>query len=314
MTQATTPPTHLAQAEQLDRLITARQAGLDATPATEVSPPITALVDALVELAATTTPPPEFVADLAAQLERRYPYQSTPAWFPGIVERLLQWDRPVRRLAFAAITSLLLLIGFLIAPPTARARLWDWLAGFSLIPEAQVTGNTILLEAPVTPTDAPAPMTLAEIEQQVSFPVQLPTWLPNGLRFTGGFVDTSASGMQITLAYHTAAAPADGYPAAAPLLLVVISDGPLPNRPLLAEGYQQSVRIGSVTGLYSHGNWRSQTPVGDKAAATGPLIWDSTLDDAWLTWQASQRHYLLYAQGLGFGVDEMVQVAVSMGE
>jgi hypothetical protein len=266
-----------------------------------------------VEMAATTTPPPAFVADLAAQLAQRYPQPAQSPWFKQVAAQWFHWQPPVRRLAYAALTLLLLLVGLMLAPPTARARLWDWLAGFGLIPEAQVSGRTVPLAVPVTPTDAPAPMTLAEIQQSAPFPVPPPTWLPQGLRFTGGFVDAAADATQVTLAYHTSEPPAEGYPAAAPLLLLVISDGTITNRPLLAEGYQQAVQIGKATGLYSHGNWRSQTPVRADDPATGPLVWDSSLDNAWLTWQAAGRTYLLYAQGLGFGAEEMVRVARSMG-
>jgi hypothetical protein len=81
---------------------------------------------------------------------------------------------------------------------------------------------------------------------------------------------------------------------------------------LVAEGYQQAVRIGKQVGIYTQGNWQSATPALATDDQPGPLFWDTTADAAWLTWQADGLNYLLYAQGLGFTADTMAQIAESM--
>lgn len=303
-----------ALATQLDALIDARQRG-DTAPAASTD---AVLVDQLIEWAATTTPTPHFVAQLEEQLQTQFSQQRqrqsvrnqqvTPRLFNG---SLLAWLFPPRRLAFA-LGTLILVVSLLLTTPVARATLWDWLYGFGLVEETQLTGRTIPVETPAQPTDASAPLTLATIQQQAPFKVQPPTQLPAGLRFTGGFVMPTATETSVTLAYHLTDEPAGGYPLDAPLLFVAISDGALPNRPLVAEGYQQAVIIGKNVGIYTHGDWQSDTPARPTDSQTGPLSWDPEADVAWLTWQADGLNYLLYAQGLGLTADDMAQIAESM--
>lgn len=301
-----------ALAAQLDSLIDARQRG-DITPTT----PDAQVVDQLVHWAATTEPTAQFVARLEQQLLTQFnPQASTQKKTQPVTSRLpnfslTAWFLPPRRLAFA-LGTLIFCVILLLTTPVARATIWDWLYGFGLVEETQLTGHTIPVETPAQPTNAPAPLTLATIQQQAPFPVQLPTQLPAGLHFTGGFVMPTDTETSVTLAYHITEEPAEGYPLDAPLLFVAISDGALPNRPLVAEGYQQAVIIGQNVGIYTHGDWQSDTPSRTTDKQTGPLSWDSSADVAWLTWQADGLNYLLYAQGLGFTAEEMAQIAESM--
>lgn len=305
-----------AHAAQLDHLINERQTGQAPQPYNAE----TALIDALVQVAAATEPTPQFVAQLEQQIQNQFSVQarghvhdraqtreqgSTSPWAAF-------WPFRRSKLAFAMALILLLFFSLLLTTPTVRATLWDWLYGVGLLNEAQVARQTIPLEAPTVQRDAPGGMTLAEIQQQAPFPVHPPQALPTGLRFTGGFVLATESGTQVTLAYHTSAAPVNGYPPDAPLLFVAISDSALPNRPLVAEGYQQPIPIGKQIGFYTQGNWRSETPLTAEDTEIDRLVWDNTLDVAWLVWQADGLHYLLYAQGLGFSAEEMVEVAGTM--
>ena len=303
-----------AVADQLDALIDDRQRG-DAAPATTAN---AVLVDQLVQWAATTEPTPHFVTQLEQQLQTRFSQQihgqsarhqqAKPRLFNG---SLLAWLFPPRRLAFA-LGMLIFCVSLLLTTPVARATLWDWLYGFGLVEESQITGRTVPAETPAQSTDAPAPLTLAAIQQQSPFKVQPPTQLPADLRFTGGFVMPTATATSVTLAYHLTDEPAGGYPLDAPLLFVAISDGALPNRPLVAKGYQQAVSIGKNVGIYTHGDWQSDAPASATDGQTGPLSWNSQVDVAWLTWQADGLNYLLYTQGLGLTADEMAQIAESM--
>lgn len=309
-----------AQATQLDHLINQRQRG-DAPPPQNAEE---ALIDQLVHLAATTEPSAQFVAQLEQQLQHQFSAQAQGRFrvhqpvIPSVTTFSLvtSWLFQRRSVAFALALTLLLCFSLLLTTPVVRATFWDWLYGFGLISETEVAEQTIPLEAPVVPADAPRSMTLAEIQQQAPFPVHPPQDLPAGLRFTGGFVLTTESGTEVTLAYHTGAVPADGYAPDAPLLFVTISDSVLPNRPLVAEGYQQPIPIGQQIGIYTHGNWRSETFPTTPSTATDTqvdgLVWDDTLDVSWLVWQADGLDYLLYAQGLGFNAETLARVAASM--
>lgn len=303
-----------ALAIQLDALIDAHQRG-DAPSAASADD---VLVDHLVQWAASTEPTAHFVAQLEQQLQTQLSQQmhgqsirhqqATPQLFNG---SLLAWLFPPRRLAFA-LGMLIFGVSLLLTTPVARATLWDWLYGFGLVEESQITGRRVPAETPAQPADAPAPLTLTTIHEQAPFKVQPPTQLPAGLRFTSGFVMPTATETSVTLAYHLTDEPASGYPLDAPLLFVAISDGALPHRPLVAEGYQQAVLIGKTVGVYTHGNWQSDTPASATDSQTGPLSWDSDADVAWLTWQADGLNYLLYAQGLGFTAETMTAIAQSM--
>lgn len=293
------PPDEQTQANQSDRLITQRQQGVTKGDPPEAEPINTSLVDALVQMAADTTPSPAFVTALEERLQKQRLSVRKRFFFP------------VQRVAVAA-TLLLALGSVLLSTPAARATLWDWLYGFGLIAEEQVAEQAIPLVTPVMPALAPTPLTLSALQAAAPFAFRPPTWLPIGLRFTGGFVMPSADGAVVTLAYHLTDPPAGGYPLDAPLLFVVISDGPIPNRPLVAQGYQELVRIGNHSGVYIHGNWRETAATTGAPSATATLVWDSTMDAAWLTWQANGLNYLLYAQGLQVDAEDLAVAAASM--
>lgn len=301
-----TPADEQQQADQFDQWITQRQQGTVTVDSLAAPSAETMLVDALVQIAADTTPALTFVATLEEQLrtqaaEQQLNHQSARQRF----------FFPVQRVAIAA-AILLAVSAILFLAPAARATLWDWLYGFGLITEEQVAAQPVLLSTPAQPSVAPTPLTLAAIQAQAPFAFRPPAWLPLGLRFTGGFVMPDADGTVVTLAYHLTDPPPDGYPLAAPLLFAVISNGPLPNRPLVAAGYQQTVRVGQHTAIYTHGNWRDTADTAATASATAALVWDSTLDAAWLTWQVDGLNYLLYAQGLQADAEDLAVVAVSM--
>jgi len=293
------PPNEQIQADQTDRLITERQQRVTKGDPTEAEPVEAILVGALVQMAADTTPSPAFVTALEERLQKQHPPVRKRFFFAS------------QRFAVAA--ALLLALGsILLLTPPARATLWDWLYGFGLIAGKRVAEQAIPLVTPVKSATAPTPLTLSAMQAQAPFAFRPPAWLPVGLRFTGGFVMPNDDGTVVTLTYHLTDPLADGYPLDAPLLFVAISDGPLPNRPLVAEGYQVTVPIGNHSGVYTHGNWRETAETTSAPSATATLVWDSTLDAAWLTWQADGLNYLLYAQGLQADAEDLAVVAASM--
>ncbi len=311
--------------EQIDAIVTDRyrsqpqQANNDTTLPT-IDPADAAVIAALQQLAATTTADPAFVAHLATQLDRHVvPQRVVPAspvapaatapWWTR-----LQWPVAPRRLALAlAIFLAVSTLGLLVTTPAARATVWDLLYGFGLVNEQDVAEQTVPAVVPIQAVDAASAMQLAEIRQRAGFELPTPQWLPADLLLTGGFVEQSAAGAQVTLAYHLTAPPADGYALDAPLLFLVISEGPLDYRPMVADDALTPLQVGDGLGMYAHGNWAGD-PAAENADTLAGLQWDGALDATWLTWQQTDLNFLLYTQGLGVDRSAMVRIAESIAK
>lgn len=311
------------QATATDRYISYRQQPPQ-LPQAGASPPIldaadATVVDALHQLAMTTTADPAFVMQLAAQLEAQ-PLPVAPQ--PGPTKAAVSdaqapwwvrfsWLVAPRRLVSALATLLLIAAVGVIATPAARATVWDLLYGFGLVSEATVSNESVPAVLPTQAPDATAALDLAAITAAASFAVPVPQWLPAELRLTGGFVETTAAGDQVTLAYHLTDPPAAGYPLDAPLLFLVISEGPIDHRPLIAEEWLTPLRVGKTIGMYAHGDWAGDVTTTAAETITG-LQWDSAADATWLTWQQDGLNLLLYTQGLGADRATTVKIAESM--
>lgn len=290
----------------------------------EPNPADEVIENALYELATNTDVDPTFAAALEARLltaaeamgqnASTEPPLSWGQWWQGWLQEKLAL-RPLRYGSAAIGLALVLLL--LLTPPV-RATLWDWLYGTGLIAEQAVTDRTLPLETPVI--DEVASLSLQALQTQAPFAVAPPAWLPDGLRYTSGFVDTTTTGAQVTLAFHRS--DVDGASAidlvGQPLLFMLVSNGAIENRPLLAEEQVAPVQIrpqsgGSALAMYAHGGWRSTQPVTPEDDTVDDLYWDATADEAWLSWQMDGLNYLLYAQGLGVTQEEMVRIAESIG-
>jgi hypothetical protein len=271
-----------------------------------------ALVDALQLLASTTEADPHFAATLEAALHRQAQQMQAEhkAWWRRFLPTRPVVVRPQPLRFGYSIAALLVVAALLFATtPAARATVWDWLYSFGLIEEQAITNQSLPLEhAEVL---SAASMQLEAIRAEAPFAVATPTWLPVELIFTDGFVEKSADGTQVTLAYHLPPRQAF-YPPEAPLLFILISDGAVDNRPLLAEEHVVPVRLDTVVGMYAQGGWRSRSPVTAESATVDGLYWDSALDASWLSWQIDGLNYLLYAQELDIQKEQMIAIAVSM--
>ena len=302
-----------------DRYITGRQQANN-TPLPTLDRADVAVIEALQQLAATTTADPDFVARLASMIDRQVvpqivapvapvaPTVTVPWW------TRLHWPVAPRRLAVAlAIFVAVSTVGLLVTTPAARATVWDLLYGFGLIDQQEVADQTVPAVVPSQAMAASAAMQLAEIQRRAGFELPTPQWLPADLFLTGGFVEQSAGGTQVTMAYHLTPPPAAGYALDAPLLFLVISAGPIDHRPLVAEDVLTPLKVGDGIGMYARGNWAGN-PASDRANALAALQWDSTLDATWLTWQQAGLNFLLYIQGLGVDRASTVKIAESMAQ
>lgn len=268
---------------------------------------------ALHDLAATTEVKPQFATELEALLANHAQQMTTKelTWWQRWITQF-STSLQARRFVYGATALTLMLVLLLMATPTARATFWDWLHGFGVVQERSVAHQPVpLTSAVLVPENQPA-ISLTEIAAQAPFPVGLPQWLPDDLLFTGGFVEALENGTQVTLAYHLTLPAEDPYPFDAPLLFILISDGPIANRPFVAEEYIVPIRLDKTVGMYAQGGWQSNSPVTPAATTVDDLYWDETLDAAWLSWQRNGLNYLLYAQGLGTTQAEITQIATSI--
>lgn len=266
--------------------------------------------EALYSLAATTEADQGFATMLEAALLKQAQQMQREhiAWWQRLLAIPAE-NRPPLRLHYLFAVLLLLATLFWISAPAARATVWDWLYSFGLIEERAVANHMLVLEhTEEGPQDS---LQLAAIRAQAPFPIATPTWLPTDLIFTGGFIETTTGGTQATLAYHLPPQQTL-YPPEAPLLFILISDGAVDNRPLLAEEHVIPVRLDKVIGMYAHGGWRSRSPVTAESTTVDGLDWDPSLDAAWLSWQNDDLNYLLFVQGLGVQQTEMLAIANSM--
>lgn len=268
------------------------------------------IVHALQALAKNTEPDPHFAATLQTMLHKRAEELAAPqiGWW-----RLWSFNRgalrPTLRLQYGVLGLLLVATLFVATTPTARATLWEWLYSFGIVKEATVTEQTLPLDhAELLSEEA---MALAEIHNQAPFAVATPTWLPTDLRLTGGFVDETAEGTQVTLAYHLPEWDEDD-PPEAPLLFVLISNGSIENFPLVAQEHVIPVRLDRIVGMYAQGGWASRSPVTAASTTVDDIYWDETQDVAWLSWETGGLAYLLYAQGLDLQAEAMAAIALSM--
>lgn len=304
----------------IDRYLSQQQQASQDTPAPTIDPADAAVIAALQQLAATTTADPAFVARLATLIDS---YEVLPPVIPPapVVHTTtapwwtrLHWPVAPRRLALAlAIFLAVSTVGVLVTTPAARATVWDLLYGFGLVSEQEVAEQTVPAVVPIQAEVAPAAMDLAEIQQRAGFDLPIPHWLPADLFLTGGFVEQTPAGAQVTLAYHLTTPPAAGYALDAPLLFLVISEGPIDYRPMVAEDALIPLQVGDGLGMYAHGNWAGNSAAANADAIDG-LQWDEALDATWLTWQQTDLNLLLYTQGLGVDRSVAVRIAESMAQ
>lgn len=296
------------QSEQLDRYITGHQNVRAETNRLQRPAQDTFLVDALLDLAASSQPDPAFVQGLEQRLRVMALAQVRPVpWY----RRFPSSVYPAVRLAAVSLI-LLCVVGatLFISVPPARATIWAWLYGFGLIDQAKVAQQAIPIETPWLPRAAHL-LALAEVRRQAPFPVMTPIWLPANLQFFGGFVDTTAKGVQVSLVYQPPLATRPKSTAVSPLVLLVINRGAQASWPLLANQQTQVVAVQGQTALYVHGGWRT-TGQEPQASTLNHLAWDATQDATWLSWHAGDLTYLLYSQDLRLQQAEMVRIAESL--
>ncbi len=301
-------------AEQLDRYLLARQQGRATAAPAILSAADRQLLDQLLDLA-TEQPEAAFVADLERQLNSVAAAQVTAqqrrSFWQRVAHRANFLFQPPRLVWVTIWFFVLLSGGLLLSVPTARAAVWGWLYGFGLVDQQTVEHRPIEVVSPVINPVAPPSLSLREIYRQAPFVVSSPAWLPSGVLYSGGFVIETATGSQVSLIYHRRANLTEALTPATPFLLLIITRGVVEGVPLLPEEQAQTTTVNGRPALYIHGSWAGKSPPTTNNAMTS-LQWDSTLDAAWLSWQAADLTYLLYAQDLQLTQTDLMHVAESL--
>jgi hypothetical protein len=219
------------------------------------------------------------------------------------------------RFAFA-LAFVLLLIGSLAFVPGVRRFAEEIIQrmGIAFV-DTDLTnqpGQMQELVVTVSTTLPPSP-SLAEIQEQLSFRLLVPTWLPNGLNHIQRGISRydpqswEGSGVQVEISYNQT----ENFQSSNGMLLFEANDGPIGAPPLLAEGREQSVTVNGQSGYYVHGAWQNDG-TGDPNTRYGDLLWDDQADDAYLTWTQEGVTYLLAANNLNLGLDDLTRIAESI--
>jgi hypothetical protein len=211
----------------------------------------------------------------------------------------------------------LIIASFLFFVPPVRAaveaviqRLGIAFAETSQFGPNSQTGQAEPTQLAVTP---PLSMSVKEVQAQISFPLLLPTWLPEGLTYIRRDVkryqtaDCRDCGRQVNITYATT----PGFDYNQELLYFHANAGPGYGGPLLAETTEQTVTVNGQSGFYVHGGWQGDGQ-GDPKIRIGNYKWDDQADDAYLTWMQDGVTYLLQGHNLGLKLEEMLRIAESM--
>ncbi|MEN4011334.1 MAG: hypothetical protein ROW48_04830 [Bellilinea sp.] len=223
-------------------------------------------------------------------------------------------SRMKKQIAFGFMLALLL-IGSLFFVPAVRAFAEDVIQrmGIAFVDTRQFDENVMVEKAEMIKVTPPPSLSVEEIREQISFPLMLPTWLPEGLNYVHRSISEydpqswEGSGKKLSIIY--ARTPDQDFTKG--LLYLNANDGPISAPPLLAESREQSVTVNGQPGIYVHGGWQDDGR-GDPNTKMGILQWDDQADDAYLTWTQDGVTYLLEAHNLGADLDVLLRIAESM--
>ena len=223
--------------------------------------------------------------------------------------------RLLKRYTVALLVGVILL-GSLACVPKVRAFAQDVIQrmGIAFQSTGSLDHSVQMAEAiPTTSDIQPPSLNQDELRQQVPFHLIEPTWLPAGLDYIRcGVVhydprEWKGSGVEAEIYYSRMGS----FEASDGLLFFEANDGPISSPPLLAEGRQKPVLVNGQPGYYVHGGWQNDGS-GDPQTRYGDLLWDDQADDAYLTWTQEGITYLLEANNLNLGMDDLLRIAESV--
>jgi len=221
-----------------------------------------------------------------------------------------------KQYALGLMIAILLISSLFFVPPVrAFAENIIQRMGIAFVDTDRFDPNTQIgkLEATIV---SPSPsLSEAEIRQQITFTLRLPTWVPEDLIYVHRSISTydpqtwEGSGKKVSIEYRRTA----NYTVGSGMLMLHANDGPISAPPLLAETREQPVNVNGQSGIYVHGGWQDDGR-GDPNIRLGTLQWDDQADDAYLTWAQDGVTYLLEAHNLGLELEDLQHIAESMTE
>ena len=267
---------------------------------------------------------------IMAKILSQYAAENAPAsldLWPAFQERLIKHRaaRPARHasmnfrptLGIAVALALLLIIVLPIAVPRAQSTIRDHLQRFGII---LINATAI----PVLPTVAPAatassgtptretaaptivaltpllPVTLAEAQRHVPFPIRLPGWVPDGQVLRGVIVPPSPSDLsgespppKALVLYHA------GNGSSAVFRIEEASGATQGGYAFPADRAREAIVNGRAA-VYVKGAWQSSG------------AWSDSADVSSLTWEEASMTYFLQASGLGLSQSDMIRIAESL--
>ncbi|MEM7126642.1 MAG: hypothetical protein AAF702_09970 [Chloroflexota bacterium] len=296
----------LEQAEQVETYIRQRMNGLDPSARVESLVEEHQAVDQLLYVARHIKPEPLFVDSLETALMQMDKSGSTPqsAWRLFTIPR---WGSK-RQWATAAMGIALVLVLILAGTPTSRGAILKNLFGLSFVSEIELQGGSVEIVQPNVSTDSRAFDSLETMSEAMSTSVRFPSWIPDKLTFTRGWVEEADNGVprQSTIVYHPKGV--DVTPQTPYLMLNMSTHSDL--QPLLPVEQAQWVLVDSESALYIQGRWQG-TPSGQNM---DDLQWDLSADTVWLSWDAYGWHHLLVADELNLDRATLIRIAESLGE
>jgi hypothetical protein len=229
----------------------------------------------------------------------------------GAIRRIRQ------ELAVLVLSLALLLIGSLLFVPKARAFAEDVFQrmGIAFVNTERYQETVVQEVAEAIKVPLPPSLSIDELRQQISFPILVPTWLPDGLTYVNRGTreydpqNGEGSGKKVIIEYSRTSDFNDEMGT----LMLYANDGLIGSPPLLAASREQQVTVNGQSGIYVHGSWQNDGG-GDPNTRLGSLLWDDHADNAYLTWTQNGVTYLLQAHNLGLGLDDLLRIAGSMSE
>jgi hypothetical protein len=209
----------------------------------------------------------------------------------------------MRALAVCSV-ALLCTTVLLAAAPAARAEVLQVLERFGLVLVDSTTPPVAVPAAPdagelphITPQElVPQKLDHAAAQQQVPFPIRLPTWLPEGMQFDGVIVGTGGFGCSTEQECATARPP------------VWTSAG---YRHVTQNDVYLTVEATEITAT-SGGGYEASAAAAQDATVHGlPAVYVQG-DRSMLSWEEHDLTYVITVQGVTLTQDELVRVAESL--
>jgi hypothetical protein len=224
---------------------------------------------------------------------------------------------PTLRIAAVCLVALVLLLGLVAAAPPVRAAVESLLQRYGIAgidpnaPTPESSAGVFGMAEPYIPQK----LSLAQAQQQVPFPIHLPSWLPEELQLEG--IDISEGGWGCNtpeecanlkppirvVARYRSISNAD-----ANLTIEITQVTPEGGGGYaVADSAIQAVQVNGQPAVYARGSWEQKQPGNAR-----DLQWSDTADSNMLAWIDHDLPYTLTAYNLGLTHEDVIRIAESL--